>query len=40
MKQLFDILWCNEYGAKEHIIAGLAFMAVATICVVAGDLLG
>ena len=39
MKQLFNILWCPEYGAKEHVIAALVVIALITVCAIAEALL-
>jgi hypothetical protein len=40
MKQLFEILWCPEFGRKEHLIAAIAVMAFIISCLLVETLMG
>lgn len=39
MKQLINILWCNEFSVEEHAIAALVVIALITVCAIAEALL-
>lgn len=40
MKDLFNILWCTEFGAKEHLLGFAAALAIIAVCVVSELILG